>query len=214
MNQRATNTEARKQACGSGNKRPLPPYEFECRDSRFFISSLPTAGIRATLRTHAVHYIIIGIAANRSPLFASNTKVGFYQISMGWRLASCPREDFQRVFSPLPPSTLSTADIANATNATLKKLRRKGQMIEQEGRVPTHALPPDLEKLGRNDVEIRSRIYDRAMELIDRWKTSPQAKPSPERQQKLEVPDKAASQIKQIPDSFSKEHSTYMYSSR
>ena len=108
---------ARKQECGSGDKQPPPRYEFECRDNGFMISSLPTAGMGATMRTHAVYHVLIGIAANRIPLFVSNAKVGFHEISKVWRLASCPQEEFQCVFFSVAVHLLSKAKANEAAAA-------------------------------------------------------------------------------------------------
>ena len=200
----------------------LPLYDYECRDAKYLIAALPDAGFGAAMRSHAVNHVLMGIASDRIPLFTMNVpSAGFSQLRKKWPLASCDRRDYQCVFLPPSPCTLTMDEIGNATQADMAQLRETGIMKEgQDDRVMyfysgTHM--PKLDHKGKDD-RIRGKVYDRAIQLIERWEASSplEIMDSTEGQQKLAVLKKAAAQIKErrIPSSSMAANKQLYYANR
>jgi hypothetical protein len=200
----------------------LPLYDYECRDAKYLIAALPDAGFGAAMRSHAVNHVLMGIASDRIPLFTMNVaNAEFPQLRKKWPLASCDRRDYQCVFLPPSPCTLTMNEIGNATQADMAQLRETGIMKEgQDDRVMyfysgTHM--PKLDHKGKDD-HIREKIYASAMQLIERWEASSSSGVmySTEGQQKLAVLKKSAAQIKErrIPSSSMAANKQLYYANR
>ena len=97
----------------------FPSYDYQCKDAKFIVTTLPNEGFGATIRPTAVMYVLIGLATDRIPIFVANLSslnddddeddIKEKQfLKEPWNLASCPRKDMQCIFLPTTPCTVAT----------------------------------------------------------------------------------------------------------
>ena len=195
----------------------LPPYEYDCKDTKYIVTDLPNKGLGAAFRLSAVAHVLMGIASNRIPLFVSNSPEGPSFLQNKTTLASCPRGDFQCVFLPTTPCSLKIEDLVNGTileESDARSLRRSGVLapkIENEAVliVKSRQTPAIFDKFEDAHRLTRKRIYDRAIVIINEWKASLPHVDYP----KLRILTTAAKRILS-PDTPKLEHQHYEYGHR
>ena len=119
--------------------RPLPSFDYECKDAKYLVTSMRTIGMGVSLRLGAVNAMLMGYATGRITVFVNNVKNGNFVkeanfLSDPWSLASCDRSDMQCIFLPTTPCVLTIEDLRNGTvldEGHARGLRRQGILSEQ-----------------------------------------------------------------------------------
>lgn len=108
----------------------LGPMDWQCPTARFLVVRLYHNGLGANLRMAAVPALMAGLASGRVVLFINNAiaETNNKSLQTPWTLASCPRRDFQCIFAPLSPCTVTLAELAQAYTLQRKEMRRLFRM--------------------------------------------------------------------------------------
>jgi hypothetical protein len=167
----------RKQQCGEDVVESLPAYDYPCQDAKYIVTALPNIGLGASIRLSAVAHVVMGIASDRIPLFVMNSPEGPMFLQEAYKLASCDRQDFQCVFLPTTPCTVSWTELSNATildELAARGLKRGGHLDPKydHDRVVLHRsriAPAKFDQFKGLHSVIRQKLFDKAMELVEEW---------------------------------------------
>ena len=159
----------------------FPMNDFQCAGSKFLVTNLANLGMGAALRLGAVTHILTAIAVDRVPLFVSNTSTGPEHLRTPWNLVSCERKDFQCVFLPITPCTISNLDLENAiamNRSDVAAMRRDGIIPDDLAHFKVLAVdglitPAKADSNGIHQ-RVQQKIYDRALQVIEEWRVSKQ----------------------------------------
>jgi hypothetical protein len=155
----------------------FPKHNFQCSESKFLVTNLANLGMGAALRLGAVTHVLTAIATDRVPLFVSNAPTGPKHLRTPWNLVSCERKDFQCVFLPTTPCTISSRDLENAfvmNRSDVSALRKEG--IIPDSLVDHRILTVDgLVTAAKGDAfgiheRVQQKIYERALTVIEEWR--------------------------------------------
>jgi hypothetical protein len=160
----------------------IKPYDFECPNTNFLISSVPHMGFGASIRLGMVNTMAMAIASDRVPLFlngVNSTRVSNI-LSEKLTLVGCTRGDIQCSFLPITPCVITLEDLENRTielpNTVSRALRRKGYIpdknISQERYVFTESKVIPIKDSGIYD-RIKVRLYRKAVNLVDNLRQNP-----------------------------------------
>lgn len=156
----------------------LPQYEFECQDTKFLVTSIPSMGMGASFRLGAIGHIIVSIASGRIPLFFSKTPKGTPKwMQAQWPLVSCSRGDYQCVFQPLSPCTLLLEDLRNGTRLSESEariLRKTGSLSPQHEGDRVLIVPSTVQGVKGTQKDgphpaLRERLHEHAKKIVDTW---------------------------------------------
>jgi hypothetical protein len=159
------------------NQAMMPTNDFQCRGTKFLVSSIANLGMGAAVRLGAVSHVLSAIAIGRVPLFAANTEAGPKFLQEPWYLASCDRKDLQCVFLPTSPCTLLDSDLENAfvINGTYTRtIRRQGNIPDHLDHHRVLLIEPGTHP-AKGDVfpgihkAVRRKVYERAVKLLAEW---------------------------------------------
>eukprot|EP00980_Cylindrotheca_fusiformis_P030159 scaffold24489_cov147-Cylindrotheca_fusiformis.AAC.2 len=89
-------------------------YDFECPTTRYIVGGLTNNGLGSNIRAATTTMLMAGLITNRTVLMIKNGKEGPKFLKKPWKLASCPRQDFECFFLPLTPCVPTWEDIKNA----------------------------------------------------------------------------------------------------
>ena len=171
----------RKEACGEeGMKEKFPPYDYQCKSSKFLVTAIPSEGLGAIVRSAGVVHMLAGLSSGRIPLFVRNLpslddkEKAF--LEEPWILATCPRKDTQCVFLPMSPCTLTMDELKGGTLITkgdVNDVKTRGYirpelddvrvLIYQSRTTGAHA-----STFGEGQQKVRQRLYDKAKEMIEK----------------------------------------------
>jgi hypothetical protein len=98
-----TNNRGTQQSNAGESPIEVEPFDFECPNTKFLITSVLRLGMGATYRLGAVNSLLAGIATNRVTVFLNNIKGGPGTLPESQWLASCDRQDMQCSFLPITP---------------------------------------------------------------------------------------------------------------
>jgi hypothetical protein len=89
-------------------------YDFECPKTKYIIGGLTNNGLGSNIRAATTTMLMAGLITNRTVLMIKNGKEGPKFLKKPWKLASCPRLDFECFFLPLTPCVPTWEDIKKA----------------------------------------------------------------------------------------------------
>jgi len=111
----------------------IGPFDFECPSAKFIVVSLADIGLGANIRGGTVSALLAGLASDRVVLFINQAPDGAHKyLRQPWKLASCPRMDYQCFFLPPSPCVVTQADLAAAYSLT----KRENAKVLQTGHLP------------------------------------------------------------------------------
>ncbi|KAG7357533.1 hypothetical protein IV203_002221 [Nitzschia inconspicua] len=90
-------------------------FDYHCPSAKFLVVGLGPFGLGAHIRHVFVAAFLGGVISDRVVLFLNNQRSNNDLIGRPWGWASCPRRDFQCVFLPPSPCTVTKSELANAT---------------------------------------------------------------------------------------------------
>jgi hypothetical protein len=200
------------------NKIQLPSYDYQCKDAKFLVTSLPGIGMGASVRLSATTDVTAAIANDRIPLFLDNAASGPAFLKTPAQLFSCNRRDPQCIFLPTSPCTLLLSDLDESVLLT----EPEGRRVRRSGSFPDHlahhrilimtpkVLAGPFESNARFMNSFREKVQARALGLIDEWYASLGGIQEPETTAKLLFLKSAALRITQQEARVSKE-GVYQY---
>ena len=178
----------------------VPLLDYECKDAKYVVSTIPDAGFGVSLRSGGIALIMTALASNRIPLFVNNARVGPKYIAEQWRLASCPRGDYQCVFHPMTPCTVRKSELQNATVLSESEqlpIRRDGRVAAKWDESKIWIVPTGVMnyRYFRSLDVIRNRLQTKAMELVSQYARATMSDLSQPRRRQLDVLMRAAQGI-------------------
>jgi hypothetical protein len=198
----------------TGSISDVPPYDYQCADTKYLVTNIPDIGLGAGIRLSAMAHVLMAIASDRIPLFLANTPEGPETLQNPWKLASCDRQDMQCVFQPTTPCVLLASDLVNATvldEVDARSLRRGGVLPSKFDNdkvliAQPRISPAKFDQFKGIHGKVRKKLHEKAMALIDEWKSSSSDDLDP---QQLHVLEEAARRIRHADEPDSYDHYTY-----
>ena len=175
----------------------LPLFDYECKETKYLVSNIPSAGFGASVRLGVIGVIVAALATNRIPLFVSNTTARSEFLRQPWALSSCSRGDYQCVLHPITPCTIRTSELQNATileKAAAVRIRSQGEIDPKRTKEKILMVPSGLAmyQYFKSLHIVKHRIHAKASSLISLYSQSTADDLSGTRRQQIEVLTKAA----------------------
>ena len=120
-----------------GEKQPIGKFDYECSDTKFIVSNIGGVGFGAAIRLGVPDPLYLGLVSNRTVLFYNSLSTNITNdpgFSGPWPLASCPRNDYQCIYLPISPCTITHDDFRNApvlSPDVLQSFRKNGVLDEK-----------------------------------------------------------------------------------
>jgi len=155
-------------------------HDYECPDTKFLITDVPTYGVGADIRLGVVPSMIAGLALNRTVLIMSAVPKALLQNATNssrilvppWPLSGCPdRRDYQCFFLPLSPCVPSIQDLQNAVvlpdSQATREVQEKGDFANKTIHDARVVIMPSQARLPKKiNFETLRRAGKRLQELI------------------------------------------------
>lgn len=195
---------------------PVEPFDFECPNTKFLVTSVLRFGMGATYRLGAVNSLLAGIATNRVTVFLNNIEGGPGKVSEQQWLASCDRQDMQCSFLPTTPCAVTKEDLVNRTHILSEGFARR---VRKRGSIPDKTLDKAryvyLQPNGMPSPDqgllslVRTRLAEQARMMVNDW-TRQEKMP----QDKIRVLDKALLRLKSEDATPKDDDDAYPYTNR
>ena len=149
------------------------PMDFECPEARYLVVALSPFGLGANVRNGIASALSAALATDRVLILLNQApkEVKIRRFKRSWKLASCPRRDYQCFFQPISPCVLTADDVNTGydlTSADTRKLLKRGEQPPGHEEDRVWLMASDFWPLVELPPQTRGVVQRYAEEFVDK----------------------------------------------